>query len=773
MQTLSIAFCNCALVVRRNSIKNRNSVNLSLISSSSSSSSSPALICRSKSKTQTDSLRVLEWDKLCDVVASFARTSLGHEATKKKLWSLDQNFDESLKLLDETEAAIKMLQHGSFCLDLSSIHISLVESGIRHAQRRISLRADQALEVASLLRFFENLQIDLKAAIKQDGDWYKRFMPISEMIMQPVINRPFVKLVEQVIDPDGKIKDSASSALRLSRERVRMLERKLHQLLEAVIRSQKDEESVMEVAEIDGRWCIQMSSNQLTSVNGLLLSSGSGGRTAAEPIAAVSMNDELQSARASVAKAEADILEMLTEKMQMDLYQIEDVMKYSIQLDVINARATYSRAYGGSHPDIYLPPEDGVGSLSAEDESLAKKEWLLYLPRCYHPLLLHQHKKRIRKTREAVKYHKTADTVSGTLPVPADFQISKGTRVLVITGPNTGGKTICLKSVGLAAMMAKSGLYVLSSESARLPWFDNIYADIGDEQSLLQMNNLCCSHFLPFRVGAGTNPLEGAALGMSILESFAESGSLLTMATTHHGELKMLKYSNSAFENACMEFDDLNLKPTFKILWGVPGRSNAINIAERLGLPCDIIESARELYGSASAEINEVILDMERYKQEYQRLLNESRRYIRISRELHENLLTAERNIKEHATRERLKTRQELSQAGSMARSTLRRTLQQFRASAAQTSRSKVATQLQTKVETTKDGDNGTHSSSVLVRRPISEKGNKKLPVVGDSVFVSSLGKKATVLKVEQSKKEILVQVGIMKMKVKLTDVVA
>jgi dsDNA-specific endonuclease/ATPase MutS2 len=224
----------------------------------------------------------------------------------------------------------------------------------------------------------------------------------------------------------------------------------------------------MLAAEIDGRWCIQMSSNQLTSVNGLLLSSGSGGGTAAEPIAAVSMNDDLQSARASVAKAEAEILSMLTEKMQDGLCQIEVVLSYSIQLDVINARATYSRAYGGAHPDIYLPPEDEVESLSAGENSpdinlpsekpLSKKEWLLYLPRCYHPLLLYQHKKGIRKTRETVKFHKTADTVlSGAPPIPADFQISKGTRVLVITGPNTGGKTICLKSVGLAAMMAKSG----------------------------------------------------------------------------------------------------------------------------------------------------------------------------------------------------------------------------------------------------------------------------------------------------------------------------
>ncbi|KAF3513123.1 hypothetical protein F2Q69_00005183 [Brassica cretica] len=131
------------------------------------------------------------------------------------------------------------------------------------------------------------------------------------------------------------------------------------------------------------------------------------------------------------------------------------------------------------------------------------------------------------------------------------------------------------------------------------------------------------------QVRSGTNPLEGAALEMAILESFAESGSLLTWQPHITESLRCLNTAILAFENACMEFDDLNLKPTFKILWGVPGRPNAINIAERLGLPCDIINSARGLYGSASAEINEVILDMERYKQDYQRLLNESHRYIR------------------------------------------------------------------------------------------------------------------------------------------------
>ncbi|KAL3630662.1 hypothetical protein CASFOL_023646 [Castilleja foliolosa] len=206
-------------------------------------------------------------------------------------------------------------------------------------------------------------------------------------------------------------------------------------------------------------------------------------------------------------------------------------------------------------------------------------------------------------------------------------------------------------------------LYVLASEPARIPWFDYVLADIGDEQSLSQSLSTFSGHLkqiseikslstslslvLLDEVGAGTNPLEGASMGKSLLESFADAGVLLTIATTHHGELKALKYSNNAFENACVEFDEVKLKPTYRILWGVPGcvklsifstsnkfclilgRSNAINIAERLGLPVEILDNARELYGAASAEINEVIVDMERFKQDYHKRVHETQHHLR------------------------------------------------------------------------------------------------------------------------------------------------
>ncbi|PPD84365.1 hypothetical protein GOBAR_DD18680 [Gossypium barbadense] len=735
------------------------------------------------SKVKSNSLRVLEWDKLCHSVASFARTSLGRQATKAQLWSLDQTFQESLRLLQETNAAILMHNHDSFNLDLTSVDLALVESAIKHARRGLPLDANEAMALLSLLQFVEALQLSLKAAIKQDSDWYKQFMPLSEMITQLVVNRSIIKLIQQVIDEDGSVKDSASSALKKARDQVRTLERKLHQLMDKLIRNETKEAALMVASSVGGRWCISSGTDQPTGFKGLLLSSGSG--SIIEPLAAVPLNDELQQARALVAKAEADVLLMVTEK--------------------IYARATYSLSYGGTYPNIFLP-EDIDGPLMAEpyrskdktsQASNPKKEWIFYLPKAYHPLLLQQHREKLSTARKNVRsaaaeirrrkmqaenmavkgeaeidlssLQKQVRALEEAPPVPVDFFISQKTRVLVITGPNTGGKTICLKTIGLAAMMAKSVINILAFSRSKL--FACTPAEIQSQSTRRSL-------VLLDEVGAGTNPLEGAALGMSLLESFARSGALLTIATTHHGELKTLKYSNDAFENACMEFDEENFKPTYKILWGVPGRSNAINIAERLGVPSSIVDNARELYGAASAEIDEVIMDMETYKQKFQELIKESRHYLTMSRGLHEKLLVSRRKLQDLGTQQRYKKMRELSEAAAVARSTLHKKVRQLRTSTmkqsqlSKASKRKLANNYKhaTAVENELQGTNMSSSSIQVIKQPQSEK-ITELPRVGDTVHVSSLDKRATVLKVDTSKEEIVVQAGIMKLKLKATDV--
>ncbi|PKA64181.1 DNA mismatch repair protein MSH1, mitochondrial [Apostasia shenzhenica] len=574
-----------------------------------------------KSSAISDSLRLLEWDKVCDMVSSFACTPLGREAAKAQLWATtDLSFEESKKRLEETSAAIELLNYGAGGVDFAGIDVMTVKSAIDQASRGFHMDGLEAMAVVSLIEFAGNLKTMVEAAVNDDTDCYNRFMPLAQMIMNTHICNALVKMVRQVIDEDGTVKDNASSELKQHRDQVHSLERKLYHLMDKLARNDRIETSSMEICNINGRWCLKAASSELGKLDGLLLPSGSGHLSLFEPVAAVPLNDELQQARALVAKAEEDVLSLLTDKMRAELGSIQNLLEMMIQLDVVVARARYSIEYGATYPKIFWPGV--IKSHNVEGNSLLKRtsnkaslshhlnEWKLYMRKAFHPLLLKRYRENLQSARKALAgaiYEAKNKRLQGKNiaaesiellkervwqlerdpPMPVDFVISIKTSIVVITGPNTGGKTISLKTVGLASLMSKSGLYVLAAEPVKVPWFDAVYADIGDEQSLTHSLSTFSGHLrqisaihssstgdslvLLDEVGAGTNPLEGTALGMSILESFAEMGAFLSMATTHHGELKTLKYSNHAFENACVEFDEESLKPTYRILWGIPG----------------------------------------------------------------------------------------------------------------------------------------------------------------------------------------------------------
>ncbi|XP_071911669.1 uncharacterized protein [Coffea arabica] len=746
-----------------------------------------------------DSLRVLEWDKLCDSVASFAGTCLGKQATKEQLWSLNKTYEDSVRLLQETNAVVEMHKYGAM-LDFVGIDTALVKSAIQCAKRDSPVTGSEAMALVALLQFAEALQFNLKAAVKQDADWYQRFMPLSEKISELVISRPLIRFIQQLVDEDGSVKDSASSALKQSREQVRFIERKLYQLMESFIRNEMKETSSLVVSSVDGRWCITSGTKIQSYVKGLLLSSGSGAGSILEPLSAVPLNDQLQQARASVAKAEADVLLKITKKMQMDLNEIEIVFDDMIELDVINARARYSLSFGGSFPDIFLPQaEDGCrpsAVLSKATTSVVshptQKNWTLYLPKAYHPLLIQQHRQRLMKAKKDVNDavaeirrrkqggsmvgKKETDLCISSLeqevaelqeagPVPSDVFIARNTRVVVITGPNTGGKTICLKTVALAAMMAKSGIYVLASEPVKIPWFDFVFADIGDEQSLSQSLSTFSGHVKQISVGAGTNPQEGAALGMALLESFAEAGPLLTMATTHHGELKTLKYSNKAFENACMEFHEMNLKPTFRILWGVPG----------------------SLFNLVAVQMQSALLKGLEFQMQFWIMLVNFMEWLvqkltRLSKKLHSDLVLTSKNVKEHQRNQRYKMTQKISETAGSARSRLHEKVRQLRTSHnnwQHRSMVKKSEDTLTSVDLQSEaGRSETSNASETLtanntrQQPVPADKKAEIPKEGDTVVVPSLNKKAVVLKVEPSKEEIVVQAGNMKLKLRLVDVI-
>ncbi|XP_066373669.1 uncharacterized protein [Miscanthus floridulus] len=749
------------------------------------------------------SLRLLEWGKVCDAVASFAGTAHGRDATKQQLWEVeDVSYEQSQRLLQETEAVVWLLDNAGGAMDFSGLDTVVIESAIHCVSGGAVIKGLEAMAVASLMLFIESLQVNIKAAIKLDEGSRSRLTTLTE----------------------------TSPELRRYREQVQRLESRLYQLMDKLMRNADDEASLSEVCIVNGRCCIRTTMDNSSFFDGLLLSSGSDAGSMIEPIAAIPLNDELQESRALVAKAELDVLSKLTDKILLDLDSIQNLLQEAIKLDKIAARAKYSVAYDGTFPDLYLPNSEKGTVTSATGRSveqissaqLPKKAWKLYMPNAYHPLLLQRHQENIHRAKRDVasataeirrrriygqdiaeEDQLASDLDSMKLrvsqlekdqPVPVDFMIAEETTVLVITGPNTGGKTISLKMVGLASLMAKIGLYILASEPVKIPWFNAVYADIGDEQSLTQSLSTFSGHLkqigairaestseslvLLDEVGAGTNPLEGAALGMSLLESFAEAGSFLTLATTHHGELKTLKYSNNSFENACMEFDEENLKPTFKILWGIPGRSNAINIAERLGLPLDIVESSRRLLGTAGAEINALIMDMERFKQEYQQHLQEAQYLLMQSKELHNNLELAQKNIVDHTSAQRKRKARVISEYAVMARSIIRKKFQQFQESA-------IAERLNEEEKAVNDAKSDRVKDPVLANTSTIGKTQNidttlgmatnddegGVPEVGDSVYVPKLKNEATVVKIDSSKDEVQVQAGMMKLKLKLKDV--
>ncbi|MDE5098502.1 MAG: endonuclease MutS2, partial [Trichodesmium sp. St16_bin4-tuft] len=307
--------------------------------------------------------------------------------------------------------------------------------------------------------------------------------------------------------------------------------------------------------------------------------------------------------------------------------------------------------------------------------------------------------------------------------VPIDVKVRPPVRVVAITGPNTGGKTVTLKTLGLAALMAKVGLFIPANDPVKLPWFEQILADIGDEQSLeqslstfsghirriirileaidvskaniisqklkvktqnlkvidsddfsenennseidnlsgnenLESSNLSSTLVLLDEVGAGTDPTEGSALAISLLQYLADNA-LLTVATTHFGELKALKYEDERFENASVEFDSNSLQPTYRLLWGIPGRSNAMTIAGRLGLKQDIIDRAQDYVGDSSEDVNKVIAGLEEQRQKQETKAKEASALLQETEYLHQEVARKASALKE---REReLKLAQEVA----------------------------------------------------------------------------------------------------------------
>jgi len=401
----------------------------------------------------------------------------------------------------------------------------------------------------------------------------------------------------------------------------------------------------------------------------------------------------------------------------------------------------------------------------------------------------------------------------GTPVVPINVQIQPQIRVVAITGPNTGGKTVTLKTLGLAALMAKVGLFVPAREPVELPWFDQVLADIGDEQSLEQSLSTFSGHIrrisrilaalesgeesvptptnpheqenseespptpysllqgghggtAPTRslvlldeVGAGTDPAEGSALAIALLQYLADHAQL-TVATTHYGELKALKYQDERFENASVEFDDVSLSPTYRLLWGIPGRSNALAIARRLGLNPEVVDEAQTRVGGASEDVNQVIAGLEAQRRRQETKAKEATQLLQQAERLHDEVSRKARLLQERERELKLSQERAVQEAIAQAKEEIAQVIRKLQQGPIIAQNAQKAT----------DALNEMRERHLpAVPQPKQKPGFR--PQVGDRIRIPRLNQTAEVLSAADDDGELTVRFGLMKMSVALADV--
>jgi DNA mismatch repair protein MutS2 len=362
--------------------------------------------------------------------------------------------------------------------------------------------------------------------------------------------------------------------------------------------------------------------------------------------------------------------------------------------------------------------------------------------------------------------------------VPTSFDVSANLKVVAITGPNTGGKTVALKSIGLAVLMAKAGLLLPCTGSPRLPWCKNILADIGDEQSLQQNLSTFSGHILRIsrildaidsfpgttlvlldEVGAGTDPTEGTALAMALLKIMADRARL-TIATTHFGQLKALKYSDSRFENASVSFDSETIQPTFHLQWGIPGRSNAIEISKRLGLDEQVIKSAQKFINPENVEnVNQVIQGLEKQRERQQSAAEDAAALLAKTELLHEELLNSWQKQRQQSEEFNEQGRFKLESSIRDGQKEVRHLIKRLRDQNASGETARIAGQRLRQMEKGYRSDRRIQHITSWT------------PKIGEKVRLSSIGKAGEIISFSDDGMQLTVLCGVFRSKVSLTEV--
>ncbi|OZH51814.1 DNA mismatch repair protein MutS [Hydrocoleum sp. CS-953] len=834
---------------------------------------------------QSETLELLEWPRLCQHLATFTATKLGAIAAHRL--QIPSTRAETIRLLAQTQEVYKL--ETLVAQGLSFDGIEDIGDSLERAELGGILSGGELLAIATTLAGVRKLRRTIDG---YESEYELSVLPelVAELRTYPELEQE----IHRCIDDRGDVTNRASPKLAGIREKMHHLRDRIDTILRRILQNKANAIQQPIITQRGDRFVIPVKAPQKDAVPGIVHDTSTTGSTLyIEPNAVVNLNNQMRQVQRQAQREEEAIRQALTEQVAEVKEDLEQLLAIATIIDLATARARYSLWLGANPPRFTEPDSDQV----------------MTMRQLRHPLLVWQ------------QQHEQGNSV-----VPIDVNVIPPVRVVAITGPNTGGKTVTLKCLGLAALMAKVGLFIPANDPVELPWFEQILADIGDEQSLeqslstfsghirriirilesienskvksqnsevienskvksqkskvienskvksqnsevienskvtevddfsedendLEVENLSedennlkvkseklkvievddfsedennsevddfsenenklkikipkskvtevdnfsenennsevddfdvpsslfpvpCSPFpveensrlsptlvLLDEVGAGTDPTEGSALAISLLQHLADNA-LLTVATTHFGELKALKYEDERFENASVEFDTNSLQPTYRLLWGIPGRSNAMTIAGRLGLKQDIIDRAQGYVGGDSEDVNQVIAGLEEQRQKQETKAKEASELLQETEYLHQEVARKAATLKE---REReLKLAQEVAVQEKIAE--------------AKAEIATVIRKLQQGPLTARNAQKATNtineiSEKYLPSRTPPPKKPSFMPKEGDRIRIPKIGQTAEVLTAANENDELTVKFGIMKMTVNLREI--
>ena len=676
----------------------------------------------------TNYLKKLEYDQILEKLSTYCQTYIGKELVS--ILKPSNKKDVVKRILTETEQAVALIERNgtppiSEIADIS-VYIKMLESSL-------TLSAKALLDICNILEMGSALKVYFEPFIN-DSSFENLYLYFSELYSN---NGVVTKITKCILDAET-IADNASSILANIRRKQRKIDQDIKDKLNTILHSSTYSKYIQEnvVTIRNDRYVIPVKQEYRSQVKGFIHDISSSGSTVfIEPLAVFEFNNELNNLKIE----ESNEIEKILQNLSSMLFEYTNELNISVssigKLDFIFAKAKYSNETNSITPKI-------------------NDEKYINLINARHPLI----------DKEKV--------------VPISINIGNEFKLLIITGPNTGGKTVSLKTVGLLTCMACSGLNIPANDGSSIYVFDEIFADIGDDQSISDSLSTFSSHMINIanivknatpnslilvdELGSGTDPLEGANLAISILEYFKQN-LILTLATTHYQELKRYAISHEDVQNASVEFDIENLKPTYKLILGIPGKSNAFAISEKLGLKKEIIDNAKSLMTKQDVDIESLLkkiyddkLIIEKQREETEKNLNQIELLKKNLQRDDSKIKAQEKELIDNA---KLEARKILSDAKDEATLLINKMKDIKNSSTAITELNNLRNKLNSSIKNTSINNNYTSASMPIDRNKI---------VINAKVYVTTFDQNGIIISNINKSDEVQVQIGLIKTNVNI-----